>query len=74
MIDLKFYNIPYKLKEHMPYGYMNQLPPGSQRKKRFLGNRYVKFLHKFDVILLRSLIVCCWAMCIILFLLLTFFT
>ena len=36
----------------MPYGYMNQLPPGLPPKQRFLNNRYLNFFRKFDVILI----------------------
>ena len=52
----------------MPYGYMNQLPPGRPRKQRFSNNRYVKFLHKFDALFVWSLmIIGSWALFVVIF-------
>ena len=52
----------------MPYGYMNQLPPGRPRKQRFSNNQYIKFLHKFDALFVWSLmIIGSWALFIVIF-------
>jgi hypothetical protein len=41
----------------MPYGYMNQLPPGLPLKQRLLNNRYINFFRKFDILLtIRALL------------------